>query len=31
MKQVNDYDFNLFRNRFIVVVTGMTFLTCAAI
>ena len=32
MKQVNDYDYNLCRKiRFIVVVTGMTFLTWATI
>ena len=32
MKQVNDNDYNLFRKiRFNVVVTGMTFLTWAAI
>ena len=32
MKQVNDYDYNLFEEiSFLVVVTGMTFLTRAAI
>ena len=32
MKQVNDYDYNLFEEiGFLVVVTGMTFLTWAAI
>ena len=32
MKQVNDYNYNLFQEiRFLVVVTGMTFLTLVAI
>ena len=32
MKQVNDYNYNLFQEiRFLVVVTGMTFLTWADI
>ena len=32
MKQVIDYDYNLFEEKsFLVVVTGMTFLTWAAI